>query len=111
MKTFEALLRWRHPERGLFTPDCFIPLAEEIGLIVPLGDWVLREPAPTRRAGPRRSASPSISRPRSSSRAQLVTQIASALRDSGLTPRRLEVEITENVLLKDKEATLAICTG
>ena len=64
---FEALLRWRHPERGLVPPGDFIPLAEEIGLIVPIGEWVLRRPVATAASWPGRACgSPSISRPRSS---------------------------------------------
>jgi diguanylate cyclase (GGDEF)-like protein/PAS domain S-box-containing protein len=107
VKTFEALLRWRHPERGLLTPDLFIPLCEEIGLIVPLGDWALRRACAEAARWPREIGVAVNFSPVQIQSRHLVAQIASALREAGLDPRRLEVEITENVLIKDKETTLA----
>ncbi|PPQ40090.1 PAS domain S-box-containing protein/diguanylate cyclase (GGDEF) domain-containing protein [Rhodoblastus acidophilus] len=108
VKTFEALLRWRHPERGLLAPDLFIPVAEEIGLIVELGEWVLRRAcADATRWPPGVGLAVNFSPVQFQSR-HLVAQIAGALCDTGLSPGRLEIEITENVLIKDKEATLAI---
>jgi diguanylate cyclase (GGDEF)-like protein/PAS domain S-box-containing protein len=104
---FEALVRWNHPHRGLLAPDDFIPLAEETGLIVPLGNWVL-ERACKEAAGwsqPVRLAvnlSPTQFRSRN-----LVATIERALAASGLPPDRLELEITESVLLQDSETTLA----
>jgi len=105
--SFEALLRWDHPQRGQLSPDLFVPLAEEIGLIVPLGDWVLRKACMEAARWPEEigvavnfSAVQFQSRP-------LAPQIASALEESGLRPDRFEVEITESILIKDKDATLA----
>ena len=105
---FEALLRWRHPLHGLLDPDLFIPIAEDSGLIVPLGKQVLRMacrealswPVPVRVA-----VNLSVIQFRSPG---LVRTVANALQHSGLPPERLELEITETVLLEDDEANLAI---
>ncbi len=105
---FEALLRWRHPERGMVSPAVFIPLAEEIGLIDTIGTWVLRTAcaeAATWPAGIRVAVnlSPVQFRDRS-----LPAVVADALAASGLAPRQLELEITESLLLSDDEAVLAM---
>ncbi|WP_316177695.1 MULTISPECIES: EAL domain-containing protein [unclassified Bradyrhizobium] len=104
----EALLRWRHPERGMVPPLDFIPLAEDTGLINEIGDWVLRTacaeaahwPADIRIAvnvSPVQLKSPT-----------LALRIAGALSAAGLAPERLEVEITEAVLISDDDAALGI---
>ena len=105
---FESLLRWRHPDKGMISPAEFIPVAEDIGLIVSLGDWVLREacteavkwPADVKVAV---NLSPVQFRSRN-----LVQSVIAALAHSGLSPRRLELEITESVFLAETEANLAI---
>ncbi len=104
---FEALLRWRHPTRGMIPPSDFVPLAEEIGLIVPLGEWVVRQACAEAARWPRPvkvavNLSPAQFRSRT-----LVHTVVSALDTTGLAPQRLELEITESVLLQDNEATLA----
>ncbi|APO79245.1 GGDEF/EAL domain-containing protein (plasmid) [Rhizobium etli 8C-3] len=104
---FEALLRWHHPERGLVSPAEFISLAEETGLIVPLGEWVLRQACKDAASWPghvRVAVNLSPVQFRSPS---LAHTIISALADSGLSAVRLELEITESVLLTDSEAALA----
>jgi diguanylate cyclase (GGDEF)-like protein len=96
----EALVRWRHSTRGLIAPDKFIPLAEETGLIVPLGEWVLRQACDDARAWP---ADLKVAVNLSAvqfKQAELFEVIQSALRNSGLPPERLEIEITESVLLE-----------
>ena len=105
---FEALLRWNHPEHGQVPPSTFIPLAEEIGFIVPLGEWVIREACLAAARWPEHlsvAVNISAAQFRGSS---LMPVIVNALAASGLHPTRLEIEITETVLLQDREATLAV---
>jgi diguanylate cyclase (GGDEF)-like protein len=105
---FEALIRWNHPNQGMVAPDAFIPLAEEIGFIVPLGEWVIRQACATAARWPgETSVAVNISAVQFRSPG-LMQVIVGALAASGLSPTRLEIEITETVLLQDKEATLAI---
>jgi diguanylate cyclase (GGDEF)-like protein len=104
---FEALIRWNHPTRGMVAPNAFIPLAEEIGLIVPIGEWVIRQACATAALWPEDvhvAVNVSAVQFRSPGLAQV---IVGALAASGLPPTRLEIEITETVLLQDKEMTLA----
>ena len=108
---FEALLRWFHPERGTIAPDRFIPLAEEIGVIVPIGEWVLRQACLAAASWPDHlRVSVNLSPAQFKSR-DLVGAVAGALRESGLDPDRLELEITETVMLHDTATTLATLHG
>jgi diguanylate cyclase (GGDEF)-like protein/PAS domain S-box-containing protein len=103
----EALLRWRHPEKGLIPPDRFIPLAEETGLIIPIGEWVLRQACATAAGWPdEMKVAVNLSAVQFKSR-DLVEAVVDALRISGLPANRLELEITETVMLRDTDATLA----
>jgi diguanylate cyclase (GGDEF)-like protein len=103
----EALLRWRHPQRGTVPPGEFVPLAEEIGIIVPLGEWVLRQACAEAATWPDGiKVAVNLSPVQFKSR-NLVQIVVSALAQSGLPANRLELEITESVLLQDNEATLA----
>jgi diguanylate cyclase (GGDEF)-like protein len=103
----EALLRWRHPERGLLLPTAFVDIAEETGLILPLGRWVLEQAASDAAtwqaiAGPNFSVSANLS-PSQLHDPDLVAIIVAIMQDAGLAPDSLIVEITENLLLKDAE--------
>lgn len=103
---FEALLRWHHPQRGLTNPADFIPLAEEIGLIVPLGEWVVREACAQAVKWPDHiqvAVNVSAAQFRSG---KLVPMVINALSASGLAPSRLELEITEAILLQYSQSTL-----
>jgi diguanylate cyclase (GGDEF)-like protein len=100
LRGFEALVRWRHPGRGLIPPDQFIALAEETGLIVPLGEFVLRRACADAAAWPCNLAIAVNLSPIQFKEADLFDMICAALRDSGLPPHRLEIEITESVLLE-----------
>jgi predicted signal transduction protein with EAL and GGDEF domain len=103
---FEALLRWNHPERGLVPPDEFIPVAEEIGLIVPLGDWVLKQACREAATWPGKlTVAVNLSAVQFRN-ATLALSAVSALGQSGLAASRLELEITETVLLQDDRAVL-----
>ncbi|TPQ32133.1 histidine kinase [Bradyrhizobium guangdongense] len=104
---FEALVRWRHPARGLIPPDQFIPLAEETGLIVSLGEWVLRRACTDAAAWPSGERVAVNLSPVQFKEAELFEVICAALRDSGLPPERLEIEITESVLLERGVENLA----
>ena len=103
---FEALARWNHPQRGLVTPDAFIPLAEEIGLIVPLGEWVLRQACRDAATWPgRQTVAVNLSAVQFRNPSLALT-VASALSASGLDAKRLELEITETVLLQQDRGVL-----
>ncbi len=107
----EALLRWRHPERGLVSPAQFIPLAEESGLILPIGQWVLHTACRQLRAWadhPQRaglSIAVNVSA-RQFRQEDFVAQVRGVLQDSGADPRRLKLELTESTVLEDVEATI-----
>jgi diguanylate cyclase (GGDEF)-like protein len=104
---FEALLRWHHPERGLVSPNDFLPLAEETGLIVPIGEWVLRRACRDAASWPSNlKIAVNVSGAQFKSRG-LAHTVISALAESGVNPGRLELEITESVLLADTEFALA----
>jgi len=103
----EALIRWQHPERGLIPPAEFIPLAEEIGLIVPLGEWVLRQACADAMAWPGDVKVAVNLSPIQVMNQNLVAVIVGALAAAGLPASRLEVEITESVLMQNSETTLA----
>ena len=105
---FEALIRWNHPKHGLVAPAAFIPLAEEIGFIIPMGEWVIRQACATAARWPeelRVAINISAAQFRNSG---LLQVIVGALSASGLSPTRLEIEITETVLLQNRETTLAV---
>ncbi len=105
---FEALLRWNHPVRGNISPVEFIPLAEELGLIVPLGEWVLaRACADAVRWPDGLKIAVNVSAVQFTS-ASLVSAVRDALRNTGLPGRRLELEITESVLVANPGVTTAI---
>jgi len=105
---FEALLRWRHPDKGMISPAEFIPIAEDIGLIASLGEWVLREACSEAVKWPAEvKVSVNLSPVQFRSR-NLVQVVISALAQSGLSPKRLDLEITESVFLAETEANLAI---
>lgn len=112
LQGFEALVRWRHPERGLLLPEAFLPIAEESGLILPIGEWVLRHACAQAQAwrqdypghrliavnlSARQFHAPDLSR-----------QVAQALQRSGLPSFCLELEVTESAIMKDLNASVAI---
>jgi len=106
-KGFEALLRWRHPERGFVSPADFIPLAEDTGLIVPLGEWVIAE-ACRQAAGWPSDVSVAVNvSPRQFASPNFEEVVLAALAASGLAPARLELEITESIFIGNVERTLA----
>src|ERR1700728_4137523 len=108
----EALIRWRHPERGIIAPDQFIPLAEESGLIVPIGEWVLREACRQVRVWqdqglPRLRVAVNISALQFR-RLDLVDTVRGALGGTGVAARYLEIELTETAVMSDPEESVDI---
>jgi diguanylate cyclase (GGDEF)-like protein len=103
---FEALVRWRHPERGLVSPNDFIPLAEEVGLIPVIGRWVLQRACADAAQWPAQ-LKVAVNLSPSQFRGNLVGEVEAALATSGLSPSLLELEITESIMLADEEQVLA----
>lgn len=105
---FEALVRWTHPVRGQIPPSVFVPLAEETGLIIALGDWVLREAC--REAAtwaPSLKVAVNLS-PRQFQKPDLPETVLAVLAQTGLSPNRLELEVTESVIINDMARAISI---
>ena len=105
---FEALVRWRHPTRGVISPGTFIPLAEESALIVPLGEWILREACRQAASWPKPLGIAVNLSPVQFRHGDLVALVHSVLLETGLAPSRLELEITEGVLSGDFSRAVSI---
>lgn len=111
----EALMRWRHPEKGLVSPANFIPIAEDTGLIVPMGKWALQVACAEAKDWQARGLPPvqmSVNlSPRQFSSPTLIADIAAALESSGLDPSLLELEITETAMMANPEQAAALLQG
>ena len=111
IQSVEALIRWKNPEKGIISPVDFIPLAEETGLIIPIGEWVLRhacrDAIKWRRAGLNLNVAVNLSAKQFRD-ANLLETVLNALSAASLTPDFVELEITENALMEDNESTLKI---
>ena len=105
---FEALARWLHPVRGFVSPADFIPLAEESGLIVEMGDWILREACQEAASWPKPLQIAVNLSPAQFMHGDLVGLVHGILLETGLAPGRLELEITEGVLIEDFDRSLAL---
>jgi diguanylate cyclase (GGDEF)-like protein/PAS domain S-box-containing protein len=103
---FEALVRWRHPVRGMIPPLDFIPLAEETGLIIPLGEWVLRKACAEAAAWDKPLSIAVNLSPLQLNQPNLPQTVHEILIESGLSPMRLELEVTESALFKDYQRAL-----
>ncbi len=104
----EALLRWRHPGRGMISPADFIPVAEETGLIIELGEWVLRQACADAVKWPDKIKLAVNVSPLQFKSGTLGLKVATVLAETGLSPDRLELEITEAVLIRDDEEALSV---
>jgi EAL domain-containing protein (putative c-di-GMP-specific phosphodiesterase class I) len=108
----EALVRWNHPELGIVGPNQFIPVAEEIGLIIPLGEWVIATACRQLRAWQQQGCAPiSVAVNIAGShfrQPSLLSVVGDALRDAGLDSGQLEIELTESMLMDNVEATIAV---
>jgi diguanylate cyclase (GGDEF)-like protein len=104
----EALVRWRHPQLGMVPPNQFIPIAEEVGMIVPLGEWILRTACQEAARWPEHIKIAINLSPAQFRDCNLAETVADALVQSGLAPERLELEITESVLLQKSAGNLTM---
>jgi diguanylate cyclase (GGDEF)-like protein len=111
----EALLRWRHPHLGLLAPDRFVPLAEEIGVIVPIGLWTLKHVCERMQSWQARGIPPVPVAVNLSAtqfhQPQLVADLAAILRASGISAQNLELEITESMVMRDPERAMQVMQG
>jgi diguanylate cyclase (GGDEF)-like protein len=107
---FEALLRWHHPERGSFPPSEFIPLAEDTGLIVPLGEWVLKQACSEAATWPDHLKIAVNISPVQFKARNLADVVLRTLAAAGMPPHRLELEITESAMLQDQETAFSQLT-
>ena len=107
----EALLRWNHPEKGMVSPGDFIPLAEETGLIEPIGEWVLRAACTQNKLWQEEGYPPVCVSVNMSARQfrsrNIVELVGSILEETGLEPQYLEIELTESIIMHDVESTIA----
>jgi diguanylate cyclase len=103
---YEALIRWNHPVKGLIPPNDFIPIAEETGLIVPIGEWVLRKACATAASWAEPYLIAVNLSPVQFSHGSLPETVHSILIETGLTPKRLELEVTESLLISDPDIAL-----
>ena len=100
---YEALLRWRHPKRGVIPPSEFVPVAEETGMVVPIGDWVLRKACADLRTLPEDlSIAVNIS-PVQMMTKDFIQRVRAVVAESGINPSRLELEVTETAMMQDRE--------
>lgn len=104
----EALVRWQHPQRGLVSPEKFIPIAEETGLILPLGDWVMRTACNYAAQWPAHLFVSVNLSPAEFKRGNLIARVQQALTESRIAPSRVEFEITEGVMLEDAVGALEV---
>jgi len=104
----EALVRWQHPQRGLGSPEKFIPIAEETGLILPLGDWVMRTACNYAAQWPAHLFVSVNLSPAEFKRGNLIARVQQALTESRIAPSRVEFEITEGVMLEDAVGALEV---
>jgi diguanylate cyclase (GGDEF)-like protein len=107
---FEALLRWTHPERGSISPTEFIPIAEEAGLILSIGEWVLRRACNDATSWPDHLKVAVNLSAAQFKRRNLVETVVAALTDAGMSPQKLELEITESVMLQDEDGAFTAMT-
>jgi predicted signal transduction protein with EAL and GGDEF domain len=105
---FEALVRWHHPTRGMISPATFIPIAEQGGLIVAIGEWILREACREAASWPRPLCIAVNLSPLQFLQDDLVQLVHQVLLDTGLSPERLQIEITEGVLLADSARPISM---
>jgi EAL domain-containing protein (putative c-di-GMP-specific phosphodiesterase class I) len=107
ISAFEALLRWNHPTRGMISPADFIPIAEETGLIIPIGDWVVATACEQAVNWPDHVKVAVNLSPAQLKNRNLVKVVSTALTESGMAANRLQLEITESLLMQNTFSTLA----